>query len=304
MKRILLNKYTDSYNEFKGRDGNTPNIVFGYYTLDEPLFDLNIGDYVKSKNGNIYHVCNTYINSEVEGFCNCVKGYICDAIEYDDYTNTIRYVMHDLTNMIYDRIQLLGDDDELVHGCIKGISSAKYLFSMVKELYDCYTNFIIYGESHSYSFHIDDDMFDSLTIVQSDLDDFFKNDRYDNCIDYILSKDESRRDKIYNITQRLYDFISDKTVLDICHDGYSYYDKYYIPIGIDKEKPYNIVFDIISQDLKKIKDDNLVSIYVGDLLSQDLDIIDYNKDSYLKYKELFKSNIEKIYYLYDSIIKE
>lgn len=303
MKRILLNNFTKSYKKFKGNE-TTPKIVFGYNGLDEPLFDLNVGDYVKTRTGTIYHVCNTFIKSDFEDFCKCVKGYICDYIEYDNLSKTIRYdIIYDLTDMIYDRIELL-DDDELIHGCIKGISSVKYLFYMVKEISDCYTNFIINGDSHRYSFPIDDDMFESLTIVQSDLDDFFKNDRYDNCIDYILSKDESRRDKIYNITKRLYDFISDKAVLNVYHDDYSYNEKYYIPIGIDNEKPYNIIFDVISNYLKNKNDDNIVSIYIGDLLNQDLDIIDYNKECYIKYKDLIKSNIKKIFYLYDTIIKE
>lgn len=299
--RLFLSSYNDDYKVVK--DGNfteesLSNLMDKYY-YGGSLFDLNVGDYALNSNGDICHITSSYIETQAWSYGYSRNGFISNVIKYDEYEEIIKYdIGYDITEQAYKHKII--NYPKIVE-IIPKESNVKYLFSLLDEIYDYYLRISVTGLNHKYVYTVDSDMFNALTIRKDEWSEFLNNKIYDNCIDYIISKDSSRFDKLCNITKNLYDFISDKMLSYLRPDYANNRDNYYIPICIDNKKPYNIIFEIIEKKLKKSKSLDTVSIYIGDLLNQNLKIVDYNKECYIKYKECIYSNVEKIFYLYGKI---
>lgn len=298
MDRVFLSDYIDDYKSINR--GQITEQRLAHIMLEghnrEPLFDLNVDDYILTNNGNIGHITNLFVESYGYGFGSSRKGFISDVIEYDNMTDSIIYTVgYDITDQVYKHNII---NYPKINEIIPKSSKVKYLFSLMDEIFDCYLRLLVTGTKHSYAYSIDSDTFDALTITKAEWSEFLKNKEYDNCMDYIISKDSSRLDKLCNIANKLYDFISDKMLSSVRIKSINTDDIFFIPRGIDK---YNIVFDLVRRGVKKSKYLDTVLVYVGDLLNQDFEIVDYNKEYYKKYKECIYNNAEKIFYLYSNI---
>lgn len=299
--RIPFNNYKEYNIHFNGNVLNT-SIVNPFSKSEKSSYHIfEIGDYAM-RDTDICRVKSRYILSRSYGGARI--GYCGDLIILDKSCSDGKFRLLPMEGID------LSKETSLVSN--SSVSPAKifhkqkmydYMFDMANKLTRLYVELKMIRSNRHY-YDVDNEIYEILTISKEEFDGFVMNKEYGSCKDYILNKRLGKRDKICNVANGFMEYMSGKLILNMRNRENDIIDgSICVPLCIDKEDPTRILFRIVTDYIDSNKEGRIESMFIGDLLSQNLEIYDCNMDMFKEYVELSYNNNEKIHYIYESLVK-